>query len=163
MIAVGNFDTMTDSFNATVCTKMFHLFQKLVFDSLYVISFSHTVNNEGSFHMAEKAPVLKSFLSINGNGSSDKIKILFLDCFYSFLDGLEYIASNSDPKDSSLMEDIDGSEENGLPFKLSCSKMGSIILEDASSGIKLKSKAELNRDPVIFLFLIIRISELSLS
>lgn len=152
MVSVGNFDSMNDNFNATVCTQMFHLFQKLVFDSLHIIISSQAVNNDDQWDKIQKFQILNSFQSINiGNGASsfEKIKTLFLECIYSFLDGLEYIASNSNPKDANSIEDIDLSEENGLPFKLSCSKMGSIVLEDASSGVKLRSKAESNRDPVI--------------
>ncbi len=144
MISVGNFDAVNDYFSATVCTKMFHLFQKLVFDSLHVIFDSTCAYNEWDKQDKDQ----KSQSIAIGDGHFEKIKLLFLECFYSFLDGLEYIVSSSNAKDSNSVEDIDISEENGLPFKLSCSKLGSIVLEDASSGAKLKSKAESNRDPV---------------
>jgi hypothetical protein len=45
-------------------------------------------------------------------------------------------------------EDIDITEENGLQFKLVCNRTGSLVLEDASSSIKLRSKAESNKDTV---------------
>jgi hypothetical protein len=153
MISVGDFDAVNDNFNATVCTKIFHLFQKVVFDSLYIIVSSSSLTSNDLVENADKSKDTKSFQNIHiGNGASafEKIKILFLECFYSFLDGLEYIVSNSNAKDSSSIEDIDISQENGLPFKLSCSKVGSIVLEDSSSGAKLRSKAELNRDQVIY-------------
>ncbi len=154
MISVGDFDAVNDNFNATVCTKIFHLFQKVVFDSLHIIFSSSSSNSYDLLENTDKSKNNQSFQNIHiGNGASafEKIKMLFLECFYSFLDGLEYIASNSNAKDSNSIEDIDVSQENGLPFRLSCSKAGSIVLEDASSGAKLRSKAESNRDPVIYL------------
>ena len=154
MIGIGHFDSMAENYSATLCTRMFYLFQKVVIGALHVISSSQSSSMSGgpiANRIAEPNLALRSFQSINFGkdaGAFEKIKTLFLDCFYSFLDGLEYIASNTDTKDGNSLEDIDITEENGLPFKLSCSKIGSIVLEDASSGAKLKSKAESNRDTV---------------
>ena len=152
--------------NPTTCTKMFYLFQKLTIRSLFTITSVHihaasNVNATGDVlvHSSESFSVLRSMASDDLLGQNiparhlDKIRNMFLENQYQYLDGLEYLVTNTEGESGNAQEDVDAFqwEASGLQLKLATNKTGSLVLEHAATSVKLKSKAEENRDTVRFL------------
>jgi len=84
-------------------------------------------------------------------GTKRKINNMFLDCQSSFLDGIEYLASNREGKDSRFLDDFDETrwDSSGLQLRITVSKTGSLVLDSVASKLKLRSAAKENRDASI--------------
>ncbi len=145
---------------ATVCTRMFLLFQKRLTKCLFIVGSCHvhqegTKVNEGAALSSDSFAILKSMGSeelVDQTVSSThliKIRSSFLECQYHFLDGLQFLMIKGGSKFDSVLDDEEARwEASATRLALGTDKLGSLTLEQAPPALKLKFKTEENRNTV---------------
>ena len=140
-----------ETINVTVFTKLFHMFQKSVFKNLiYIVSSKILLDTKKD--KSQDIKIVKSLasdelLSIQVSTKLlDKIKSMFLEGQYYFLDCLDLLVSSRD--DTLISDDNDETRWDSSGLKLSTDKNGQFVLVQTAQGMKFTSKADENKDSV---------------
>jgi hypothetical protein len=156
-----------DPMVCTACTKMFHLVQKRILKCLITLASSH-YHHEVAHEVKKSADLIpepvESFSVLKSTTSDEllqpsissrhtlQIKVAFLECQYMFLDSLEHLMTSLEDETEDADAEHNFWDKDRAAVRLVNDRRGLLVLDYGSTGAKLKSKADINKQRVIYTY-----------